>query len=197
MPLQLQDPPDAPSSPEVFVPVRKGRTHPRTWPRRCGALLCRLWPRGCELLARWQRGAFGFDPESVEFQTGVMALALGLWLLLLPNEWGNRSSNFRLMLLRVWPAVLWASLFLGVGVAQMMALGRSHLKGRCACAMSGFFLWSFVAILLTLDGLPGPSAFMFPVVALSQAWIYLRLRVRADATANEFGDGGEHPPPRR
>lgn len=156
---------------------------PRQWAKsvidHCVYRLCRLCPSLCSGVSQLRRVAFRFDPESLELQTGVMALALGLWLLGAPSHPEQRPSNFGLMLLRLWPAPVWASLFLVVGAFQMAALTRSGVRARCVCAMSGFLLWSFVAVLLALDGLPGPSVSVFPIVALSEAWVYLRLSVPA------------------
>lgn len=201
MSLQLQDPPQSECMPEAIQPHR----HREERAHRVG--ICRMWPPLCEVLTRWRRGVFRFDPEGLELQTGVMALALGLYLLCSPDQWGQRSSNFGLMLLRLWPAPVWACLFIGVGGAQMVALNRAWMTVRCLCAMSGFCLWSFVAILLALDGLPGPSVSVFPVIALSEAWVYLRLRVRGDAPTSEpdvyepdvYEPDTNHdaPPPRR
>ena len=169
------------------------RREPKTWSRSCQAKLCRLWPPLCVALSRWRSGLFRFDPEVLELQTGIMALALGLYLLGSPDQWGHRPSNFSLMLLRLWPAPVWAGLFIVVGGAQIAALGRTWMLARWACAMSGFCLWSFVAILLALDGLPGPSVSVFPVIALSEAWVYLRLRAHGDVPSTEPNESDETP----
>lgn len=158
--------------------------------------VCAWWPRIPQVLACLRRAAFRFDPESLEFQTGLLALALGVWLLVLPTQWQHRPSNFSLMLLRLWSAPLWASLFLLIGGAQLAALSQSRLTLRCACAMTGFCLWSFVAVLLAMDGLPGPSVSLFPVIALSEAWVYLRLRAHGDSPSAKPGSEDEPPPQR-
>ena len=41
--------------------------------------------------------------------------------------------------------------------------------------MLGVLIWSFVSVLMMLDALNSPGTVLFPIIALSEAWVYLRL----------------------
>lgn len=151
----------------------------RQWARKvaghCAQRLCCLWPPLCSGLARLRQVVFRFDPESLELQTGLLALSVGSWLSLASLKPGQSEVLLGRWGAHLWPASLWGAAFALVGVAQIIALGRARVRVRCACAMSGFCLWSFLFVLAILDAVPGLGISLFPFIALSEAWVYLRL----------------------
>jgi len=162
---------------------------PSAWARRgwsrqvtahCIKRLCGLWPPLCLGLARLRQIVFRFDPESLEFLTGVLALNVGSWLASPSLRPGSlRPGQSEALLGRwgahVWLVSLWGVAFVLVGVAQILALGRTRVRVRCLCAMSGFCLWASLFVLAVLDAVPGLGISLFPFIALSEAWVYLRL----------------------
>ena len=141
---------------------------------RCAASLCCLWPSLCLGCTRLRRTAFRFDPESLELQTGTLALSVGLWLALAWLKPGQSAVLGRLGA-HLWPALGWGAAFALVGLSQIIASVRARVRVRCLCAMSGFCLWAFLFILAVLDAAPGLGVALFPFIALSEAWVYLRL----------------------
>lgn len=151
----------------------------RQWARqvasRCAGRLCCLWPPLCSGLARLRQVVFRFDPESLELQTGVLALSVGFWLALASLKAGQSEVLLGRWGAHLWPASLWGMAFALVGAAQVIASGRARVRVRCVCAMSGFCLWAFLFVLAVLDAVPGLGISLFPSIALSEAWVYLRL----------------------
>lgn len=143
----------------------------------CAQRLCCLWPPLCSGLARLRQVVFRFDPESLELQTGVLALSVGGWLAWASLRSGQSETLLGRLGAHLWPTPLWAAAFTLVGAAQISALGRARVRVRCRCAMSGFCLWMFLFILAVLDAVPGLGVALFPFIALSEAWVYLRLSV--------------------
>lgn len=145
--------------------------------RCCGARLCCLWPPLCAVLARLRQAAFRFDSQSLELQTGALAISVGLWLALPPIRPGQSAALLGRLGAHLWPVPFWGAAFALVGFAQILALRRERVRARCLCAMSGFCLWAFLFVLAVLERVPGLGVALFPLIALSEAWVYLRLGV--------------------
>lgn len=161
---------------------------------RCAALLCGLWPPLCSGLEHLRRAAFRFDPESLEFQTGALALSVGLWLSLASARPGPNQALLGRLGAPLWPTPLWGIAFAALGLAQIAALGRARLRVRCGCAMIGFGLWMFLFVLAILDPVPGLGVALFPLLALSEAWVYLRLSVPRRCARLKLPFPTEEPP---
>ena len=155
----------------------------RRWARsatkRCTLSLCCLWPPLCSGLTRLRRVAFRFDPKSLELQTGALSISAGLRLgvaSIIPSQsevlLGNLATH-------LWPAPSWgvAFAFVAVGLTQIVASLRGRARLRCVCAMCGFCLWAFLFVLAVVGTVPGLGVALFPLIALSEGWVYLRLSV--------------------
>ena len=153
--------------------------------RRYGARLCCLWPPLCVVLARLRQVAFRFAPESLELQTGALAISVGLWLALASAKPGQNAALLGRLGTHLWPVPLWGVAFAFVGLAQILALRRERVRARCLCAMSGFCLWAFLFVLAVLDGVAGLGVALFPLIALSEAWVYLRLGVSPGSSRSD------------
>ena len=139
------------------------------WTRFCERL-----PSLCCFLEDGRKAVFRFDPEVLEAQSaalcGCAALRLGLRAL-----WGQSNLSSSAPLTSLLPFWVWSLLFALMGLSHVVGLATGRLSWRATGAMLGVLVWSFVAVMMTLDGLTGPGTVLFPIVAISEAWIYLRL----------------------
>ena len=154
---------------------------PHEWQR-----FCRSYPDFCLMVDNVRRSIFQYDPETLEAQKGIMAVATGLWVIW-AGYWPHEafSSPVYQLLMRFLPDWLWCGIFVSVGLAQITAMNWSKVCWRAASAMLSFILWSFIAALLALDTTPGPGIVVFPILALSDAWVYLRLTLHGDTSRVE------------
>lgn len=144
-----------------------------------------------------------YDPEALEAQTSLAAMCAGLWF-----GWMNTplptvppSLYAEAGVCRFWGAAL-----ILLGGAQAVALWSKRMRWRAASAMIGVGLWSGATVLLLGGaaagrGSDGPSAnlagALFPLIALSEAWVYLRLRTGTAASIEASAQAAESPPSRR
>jgi hypothetical protein len=152
---------------------------------RFWVLLCRGCPPLCAALAAWRQSLFRYDPEVLEVQTAVMAVGAGLWIAL-PGYHPDRGGwGVYELLIRTLPDWAWSLTFVCLGVMQTLALCKRWTAWRAVSAMLSFVVWSSLSVLLVVDLSPGPATVIFPVIALSEAWVYLRLASRCDVVAND------------
>lgn len=146
--------------------------------KRCALISCRLWPLLCSGLTRLRRAAFRFDPQSLELQTGALAISAASRLGVASITPGQTEPLLG-RLGALWPAPAWAvAVAFGlVGLTQIVASLFARARLRCVCAMCGFCLWAWVFALAVVGTVPGLGAALCPVIALSQGWVYLRLSV--------------------
>ena len=136
--------------------------------------VCRRSPDLCLRLECVRKAVFRYDPEVTEVQ--VSALALSAAARLGFRALGGAGHTFEdALLTNLLPFWAWALLFGGVASGHLVALFKGRLGWRAVIAMLGFLTWSFVSVLMLLDGLTSPGTVLFPVVALCEAWVYLRL----------------------
>ncbi|MDQ3812762.1 MAG: hypothetical protein M3347_02280 [Armatimonadota bacterium] len=148
---------------------------------------CRCHPVLCQDLASIRRAIFQYDPEPLEVQTAVIAVGSALWVSWLGyrpgGTQGTESAVYRL-LTSLFPDWSWAVTFVWLGILQTVALVKNRMAWRTVSAMLSFVVWAFISVLLIVSLEPGPATVIFPVIALSEAWVYLRLTTRWDAVAN-------------
>ena len=145
----------------------------RRW-RNWWRWVCQQSPGLCLSLESARKTVFRFDPEVLEVQ--IAALSLSAAVRLTFRALGATGPTFEdTLLTNLLPFWAWAALFGGMGVGHLVALAMRRLEWRATGAMLGVLAWSFVSVLMLLDGLASPGTVLFPVVALSQAWVYLRL----------------------
>ena len=148
----------------------KARRRWRNWWR----WVCERSPGLCLSLESARKTVFRFDPEVLEVQ--IAALSLSAAVRLMFRALGASGHTFEdTLLTNLLPFWAWAALFGGMGVGHLVALAMRRLEWRATGAMLGVLAWSFVSVLMLLDGLASPGTVLFPVVALSEAWVYLRL----------------------
>ena len=136
--------------------------------------VCQRSPQLCRWLEQGRKAIFRFDPEVLEAQVAALSLGAAIWLGLRALHITQNMPAAHL-LLNLLPAWVWATLFTTMGLSHIGALAISHLPWRAGSAMLGVLAWSFVAVLMVLDGMIGPGTALFPVIACSEAWVYLRL----------------------
>ena len=142
----------------------------RNWWRR----VCERSPGLCLQLESVRKKMFRFDPEVLEVQ--IAALALSAAVRLIFRALATSGQKFEdTLLTNLLPFWAWAILFGVMGVGHILALGARRLSLRASIAMMGVLIWSFVSVLMLLDGLTSPGTVLFPIVAFSEAWVYLRL----------------------
>ena len=136
--------------------------------------VCQRAPNLCRLLELGRKIIFRFDPEVLEAQIAALALSVAIRWVFRALHIGDASSVTQLLicLLPLWA---WAILFGMMGTAHIIGLMTNCLRWRASSAMLGVFTWSFVSVLMMLDGLTGPGTVLFSIIALSEAWVYLRL----------------------
>ena len=145
----------------------------RRW-RNWWRWVCARSPALCLRLESARKAMLRFDPEVLEVQ--IAALALSAATRLTFRALGATGATFEdTLLTNLLPFWAWAILFGAMGVGHIVALGVRRLAWRAFSAMMGVLIWSFVSVLMLLDGLINPGTVLFPVVALSEAWVYLRL----------------------
>ena len=149
---------------------RKSR---RRW-QALGKWVCQRSPDLCLRLECVRKAVFRYDPEVTEVQVAALALCAAVRLSF--RALGGAGHTFEdALLTNLLPFWSWALLFGSVAIGHLVALFKGHLRWRAVVAMLGFLTWSFVSVLMLLDGLTSPGTVLFPVVALCEAWVYLRL----------------------
>ena len=136
--------------------------------------VCQRSPQLCRWLEAGRKAIFRFDPEALEAQIAALSLGAAIWLGLRALHITQNMPAAHL-LLSLLPAWVWATLFTTMGLSHIGALATNRLRWRAGSAMLGVLAWSFVAGLMVLDGMIGPGTALFPIVACSEAWVYLRL----------------------
>ncbi len=136
--------------------------------------VCQRSPNLCRVLEAGRKAVFRFDPEALEAQIAALSLsaAIRLWFRALRVSGDLSEAHLLTSLLPYWA---WALLFAAMGLSHVAALATSHLRWRALSAMAGVLAWSFVSVLMMLDGMTSPGTVLFPVIACSEAWVYLRL----------------------
>lgn len=155
--------------------------------------VCQRSPNLCRFLEAGRKAIFRFDPEALEAQIAALSLsaAIRLWFRALRVSGELSEAHLLTSLLPYWA---WALLFAGMALSHVVALATNHLRWRALSAMAGVLAWSFVSVLMMLDGMTSPGSVLFPVIACSEAWIYLRLTTccftedSASATSSDAGD---------
>lgn len=136
--------------------------------------VCRRAPTLCRFLESARKAIFRFDPEILEVQSaalcGCAAVRLGFRALRVEDDLSSAA-----LLTSLLPFWAWSLLFALMGLSHVGGLVTGQVTWRATSAMVGVLVWSFVATMMTLDGLSGLGTALFPVMAISQAWVYLRL----------------------
>ena len=145
----------------------------RRW-RNWWRWVCERSPSLCLSLESARKTMFRFDPEVLEVQIAALSLSAAVRLGFRALGASGRAFEDAL-LTNLLPFWAWAALFGSMGVGHLVALAMRRLEWRATGAMLGVLAWSFVSTLMLLDGLTSPGTVLFPVIALSQAWVYLRL----------------------
>ena len=168
---------------------RKSR---RRW-QALGKWVCQRSPDLCLRLECVRKAVFRYDPEVTEItEVQVVALALCAAARLGFRALGGAGHTFEdALLTNLLPFWAWALLFGSVASGHLVALIRGRLGWRAIIAMLGFLTWSFVSVLMLLDGLTSPGTVLFPVVALCEAWVYLRLTTCSFESNSTNGATGE------
>lgn len=158
-------------------PTKYGHRLTHNLGRRWGLFwsrVCRRAPALCRFLEGARKAIFRFDPEILEAQSAALCLsaAVRLGFRALRIEDDLSSSALLTSLLPFWA---WSLLFALLGLSHVAGLATGRLTWRATSAMAGVLVWSFVAVMITLDGIIGLGTAFFPIIAISEAWIYLRL----------------------
>lgn len=171
-----------------------GLTHcVRLYRRRFWSKVCERSPALCRSLEKGRKAIFRFDPEILEVQSAALCLSAALRLGF-RTLWGESNLSSSGPLTNLLPLWVWSLPFALMALGHVVGLATGRLSWRATSAMLGVLVWSFVAVMMMLDGLSGPGTVLFPIVAISEAWIYLRLTTCCFSTdAFLFPDGtGEH-----
>ena len=140
-----------------------------------GKWVCQRSPDLCLSLERARKAMFRYDPEVTEVQVAALALCVATRLGF--RALGGVGYSFDRRATYEPAAVLGvgAALWYRGNRASCGAESRDVWDGVPPVAMLGFLMWSFVSVLMLLDGLTSLGTVLFPVVALCEAWVYLRL----------------------
>lgn len=143
--------------------------------------VCERSPNLCRWLEAVRKATFRYDPEALEAQIAALSLGAAVWMVAKTLRVSGTASVAHL-LMSLLPWWFWVTLFAGMGASHVAALAANHLQWRAMSAIAGVLAWSFVAVLMMLDGIVGPGTALFPVIAVSEAWVYLRLTTCCFAT---------------
>ena len=153
----------------LFWPLRARRLWRSGW-----SWICRRSPHLCAWLESGRKVVFCFDPEVLEAQIAALSLVVAIrWMFRVLRD--TDLSSLTLLLTSLLPLWAWALLFGFMGLGHIIGLAVNRLQWRASSAMLGVLIWSFVSVLMMLDGLNSPGTVLFPIIALSEAWVYLRL----------------------
>lgn len=143
--------------------------------------VCERSPNLCRRLEAIRKTIFRYDPEALEAQIAALCLGAAVWMVA-KNLRVSGTASVAHLLMSLLPWWFWVTLFAGMGLSHISALALNHLQWRAMSAIAGVLAWSFVAVLMMLDGIIGPGTTLFPVIAASEAWVYLRLTTCCFAT---------------
>ena len=146
----------------------------RLYRRRFWSKVCEQAPALCRSLENGRKAVFRFDPEILEAQSAALCLSASVRLSY-RALWGENTPSNSGPLTNLLPLWVWSLLFALMALSHIAGLATGRLSWRATSAMAGVLVWSFVAVMMTLDGLTGPGTVLFPIVAISEAWTYLRL----------------------
>lgn len=125
-------------------------------------------------LQRLRAILFNRDFEFSELLNGVMATALGAWLLL-PFQTFTSTPTFGAMR-DLAPEWLWGCGIVIIGLAQLVGLIADWWRWRRQVALASIFVWASLSTLVVFSNPASPDAAMYLVLSLSVGWAYLRLR---------------------
>jgi hypothetical protein len=150
--------------------------------------ICQAHPALCTAARDLCQLLFQYDPEALEIQKACMSTGTGIWIMWAGYEKQLDGSALYVLLKHLLPDWIWGLIFVAIGVFQMVALKRNAIQCRASGAMMSFVLWSFITALLTVTVTPSPITPIFALLALSDAWLYLRITLHENQEERADGD---------
>jgi hypothetical protein len=119
---------------------------------------------------------FRRDFEFAELHSALAMLGWGLWVLNPFWDTFGSSISFRVMA-AVAAEVAWGCGMTGLGIAQLVVLLMRSRTGRRVAAGIASITWLCISILLMLGNITSTASVIYPLLACSAGWSYLRLSV--------------------
>jgi hypothetical protein len=134
-------------------------------------------PQSCPFV-KIRKIIFQHDPEPLEMQLNLFALAAILWVLV---DCSNQTSSL-MALMSYLPCNLWITLFAFNFGLRTLALTFRLMALRNISAMISAVLWAVVTYTLAAQDGHGFAKFCCPILALTEMWIYIRLGIGVSAS---------------
>ena len=123
---------------------------------------------------RWEAGLlFNQKTESIEFATGLFAIAFGIQL---ARPFANFSAAYFGGLVSIAPREVWCVVMVFAGVDMILALLTSTKWCRRILAASMTAIWTFIAVVCWLTAPYNVAPAIYSVIAFLCGWTYVRLR---------------------
>ena len=119
-----------------------------------------------------------YDFEFSELFGGVVAFSWGFWLLL-PWPTFAKSPTFAAMQ-ELAPEWVWGLFICSLGATQLASLIASWWQWRRRSALGMCLVWVFISVMFWRANFSSTASVVYPFIALSQLWAYLRMRFTYD-----------------
>ena len=129
------------------------------------------------IIAWFRQHVFSYDPEPIEYQTIAMSLLSGIWVAWPIHRKVIEDSAAYMSLTHHLPPAYWGAFW--ILVASLKIYGIIHRASviRKIGSFLGAILWIIASYVILSSAVPGPAIIVFPIIAVSQAWVFIRLGV--------------------
>lgn len=134
------------------------------------------------MIRKIRESFYKYRPEPLEFQGALISFFVVVWVgWPFSHQFSQFDSDMYRALVEILPHPVLGLWFFSLFLFHIYGLFRNNLRFRRVSAFLGSITWILFTTVYVLDSINAPSVLVFPVIALSQMWVYLRLGVTSDS----------------